>query len=527
MRVLVVTGILAKEAVERYVRESKAPADVISLPVEVAALMSPQYVATSLRSVDLSKLDAILLPGLIPGDVSVVKEALGIPTFKGPKHAADLPTVLDVMDKMQLSSTVPASDLIYDVIHERATKELQSIYAEESEFAGKGIGMPIIGKKGTLWIGSQYTPRVLAEIVDASVLPDETIRGLARNFAESGAEIVDIGMVAGGGDANNAERAVKITKDVVPTPVSIDTSDPDEMKTAVEAGVDLILSVNAMTLKPASEFATELPVVVTPTNREGFCPTGITAKVDQLNKNIELARSLGFKKVIADPVLTPLLTPNMTEALAAYLEFKRKNPFIPLLFGAGNVTELVDCDSLGANTLLAAMACELGASIILTTEASNKTRGSVRELSIAVKMAMLARRRKSPPKDLGFDLLVLKEKRRREEEYDPQVEANANVVRATRREFIYDRRGCFRVLLNRDSREIVVSHYQYGKRRPDLIVRGLDPLDIIGTIIDHGLISRLDHAGYLGVELEKAAIALITGKSYTQDLSQFIGDIKG
>lgn len=45
MTVLVVTGILAKQMVERYMRETKTPAEVISLPVEVAALMSAQYIA--------------------------------------------------------------------------------------------------------------------------------------------------------------------------------------------------------------------------------------------------------------------------------------------------------------------------------------------------------------------------------------------------------------------------------------------------------------------------------------------------
>jgi dihydropteroate synthase-like protein len=344
------------------------------------------------------------------------------------------------------------------------------------------------------------------------------------NFVESGAEIVDIGMVAGGGDPENAKRAVRITKETVQTPVSIDTGDPKEMKAAVEAGVDLILSVNALTLKQASEFATQLPVVVTPTNSEGFCPSEISEKLEQLNKNIELARSLGFKKIIADPVLTPLFTPSTTDSLVAYFEFKRRNPSLPMLFGAGNVTELVDCDSLGANMLLAGMACELGASIILTTEASNKTKGSVREMSTAVKMAMLSRRRKSPPKDLGFDLLVLKDKRRREEPYNNRVEETVKILRAGRREFMYDPLGCFRISLDRNRGEIVLSHFVYGSKRPDLIVKGVDPLDITTTVITNGLISRMDHAAYLGAELEKAEIALVTGKSYTQDLLLFTKD---
>ena len=526
LKVLIVTGIRAKPIVDKYVSESKVPAEVISLPVEVAALMSPEYISTMLRSVETAKFDKILLPGLIPGDVSVVEHITGVPTFKGPKHAADLPLVLEAMDRVQLSTTIPASDLTYNAIREQASKELEAIYKEEVELARSGIGISIEGGKRTLWIGPQYSPRVLGEIVDASLLPDEAIRALAMSFVEAGAEIVDIGMVAAGGDPENAERAVRIAKEAVPTPVSIDTGDVKEMKAAVEAGVDLILSVNALTLKQASEFATQLPVVVTPTNNEGFCPNEPAPKLEQLNKNIELARSLGFKKIIADPVLTPLLTPSTTESLVAYSEFKRRNPSLPMLFGAGNVTELVDCDSLGANTLLAAMACELGVSIILTTEASNKTKGTIWEMSTAVKMAMLSRRRKSSLEDLGFDLLVLKEKRRHEEPYDRKVEDTVKVVRAPSREFIYDRLGCFRIMLDRDRGEIAACHFVYGSNQPDLIVKGVDPLDITTTVIENGLISRMDHAAYLGAELEKAEVALVTGKSYTQDLPLFTKDAK-
>jgi dihydropteroate synthase len=37
-----------------------------------------------------------------------------------------------------------------------------------------------------------------------------------------------------------------------------------------------------------------------------------------------------------------------------------------------------------------------------------------------------------------------------------------------------------------------------------------------------GLVSRLDHAAYLGSELAKAEIALKTGKEYIQDRGLFV-----
>ncbi len=41
--------------------------------------------------------------------------------------------------------------------------------------------------------------------------------------------------------------------------------------------------------------------------------------------------------------------------------------------------------------------------------------------------------------------------------------------------------------------------------------------DVLNSLIEQGLVGRLDHAGYLGRELERAEIALALGRSYIQD----------
>ena len=49
------------------------------------------------------------------------------------------------------------------------------------------------------------------------------------------------------------------------------------------------------------------------------------------------------------------------------------------------------------------------------------------------------------------------------------------------------------------------------------IVRGKTPEEIVYKIIDLGLISIMDHAAYLGKELEKAALSIKLGFEYVQD----------
>jgi dihydropteroate synthase len=57
-----------------------------------------------------------------------------------------------------------------------------------------------------------------------------------------------------------------------------------------------------------------------------------------------------------------------------------------------------------------------------------------------------------------------------------------------------------------------------------VIIKGETAENIFSTIEKMGLITRLDHAAYLGRELAKAEIALVTGKEYIQDSPLFNSD---
>lgn len=512
MKVLIVTGTLARQLVEDNVRQSRAKAEVLSLPTQVAALMTPEYVSSRVRGMALQGFDLVMLPGMMRGDVSPVSRKIGIPAFKGPKHAADLPVVLDRLKEIKLSTVMPACELLKDAIRRRALRELASINK-------KGVPAMVMGRGSRmLGIGGTAPMRVLAEIVDASTMHEKTIASWARYFADSGADIVDIGMVAGGGHAEEAQIAVRAAKRAASLPVSIDTNDVQEMRAAVRARADLILSINTGNMEQVARFASRVPVVVTPASDEKSWPEDATRRVEQLEENIVQARRLGFRMVIADPVLSPIFMPSLIESLIAYRNFSRRHPQIPILFGVGNTIELMDGDSAGANLVLAGIASELRASILLVTEASDKTRGCVRETSTAARMATLAKVRGSPPKDLGLDLLILKEKRIKQEHYDASLEAGVPLISEARRQrFIHDPKGCFKIALDRDTKQIVLHYYVYGDSMPRLVIKGRDPLAMFRAAVGRGLVSRLDHAAYLGIELEKADVALRTQKSYIQD----------
>ena len=85
-----------------------------------------------------------------------------------------------------------------------------------------------------------------------------------------------------------------------------------------------------------------------------------------------------------------------------------------------------------------------------------------------------------------------------------------------RREWVHDPEGFFVVLLDRDTRGIVCEHYTKDGVH-DETIRGTRAADMSNTAIRRGLLSRLDHAAYLGRELTKAESALAFNVPYTQD----------
>jgi len=522
LKVLVVTGLMAENVVKESLSKSDADSEVYALPVPVASLMSPEFIVKMLEKKDLSKVGLILIPGLITGDALSIEKRTGIKTRKGPKNAADLPVILKSIGKTELSTVLPADELVSKALLQEAERTLHMIERESMKLMARKGTLAVGFGEAKVLIGSGLPMRVLAEIVDASILPDDEIQRMARHLEASGADIIDIGMVAGGGHPEDSARAVKAVKRCAPKPVSIDTSDPAEIGAAVDSGVDLILSVNAENMEEVAKFATKIPTVVTSAGRNHRVPDDAKDRTNQLNRNIRRAKSLGFSKIIADPILNPLMTANLAESIFAYARFRKTDPTIPLLFGSGNVTELMDADSIGANLLLAGLAAEVGANILLTTEASVKTRGSVREIARAAKMVALARARRSAPEDLGIDLLVMKEKRWREE--PPRIHRKIKrISTSTSQELFQDPRGSFKVALDRQRNELILFHYPRGQIKPDLMINGVSPDILVSAAIKNNLISKLQHAYYLGRELEKARIALDTGKSYLQDFELLFG----
>jgi dihydropteroate synthase-like protein len=467
MRILLPTGA----ATEEVVRSAAAAIDAeVVVTGKIASFLTPYMLHELIKK---GTYDVVIVPGMCTASFEQVEKDTGVPVYRGPRHAADLALFLPLIGRLPLSRTIPADDFLAANKANDASRRLDELEkSAESDFIARGIK-----------VGGRSRMKVLAEVMDAHLRED--ICEVVERYFAAGADIVDLGF---GFDAVPADVTRVFSQlDGIDRILAVDTQEPGLIRAAL-CRADLVLSLQERNIpKVGKEIAkTGAAVVVVPGE-------------SSLNKNLALAKRAGIECILADPLLQPV-----GSGLVASLKNFKKSTY-PLFFGAGNVTELIDADSVGVNALLAGMAMELGAAVIFTAEHSDKTTGSISEMRRASEMMALAGGRPYP-KDLGIDLLVLKEKRRRREpplEYDTAITAIAMPDRIA-----YDPKGNFRIGIE-DDQIVAVIH--------DRAIRGKRWQDVLHTILSHNDVSLLDHAGYLGRELYKADLAIRYGRSFEQD----------
>jgi dihydropteroate synthase-like protein len=467
MRILLPTGAATEEMVRRAA--AGFDADVV-VTGSIASFLTPHALRTLLSR---GKYDLALVSGMCTASFGQVEREMGVPVYRGPRHAADLALVLPLLGTVTLSRTVPADAFL---AAQRADDAMRRV-SEREEAAGSDL--LIRGIK----IGGGSRMKVLAEIMDAH--RHEDIRAQVEHFFSLGADIVDLGF---GFDATPADVTRVFSQlDGIDRPLAVDSQVPALIRAALPRA-DLVLSLQDG----------NIPEVGREIARAGVAAVVVPGE-RTLRQNIAMAKRAGITCIIADPLLVPV-----GSGLVSSLKHFTATGY-PLFFGAGNVIELLDADSIGATALLAGIAQEVGASIIFSSEHSDKTQGAVREMRRATEMMVLARDRPYP-KDLGIDLLILKEKRRRREpplEYDTITHAQPMPEEIT-----YDPKGNFRIGIEGNQIVAVI----HGRA-----VQGERWQDVLHTILAHGDVTLPDHAGYLGRELYKAELAIRYGRSFEQD----------
>jgi len=433
-RVTFVTGRLAEPALRRVLADMAPPFayDVAVLGITVAALMTTAWIARSLQVPDGT--DLVLIPGLCEGDLHPIAEKLAVRVEKGPKDLREIP---------------------------------------------RYFGRAAAAREYGAW-----DIEILAEINDAPRLSRRALDDAAEYFHRSGADVIDVGCMPGVAFPALGD----VVRELVSAGlrVSVDTFDPAEIRTAVEAGTELVLSVNSSNVDVAQDLAgTETRVVVVP---------DLGAPLDTIEPTLDKLSQWGVRYLI-DPILEPIGY-GFFASLERYADVRRRHPDAEMLMGIGNLTELTAADSTGVNALLIAICQELGIRTVLTTEVIPWARGAVREVDIARRLMHYAVTERTAPKGVDDRLVTVK---------DPIVLSYSEAELRTLQADITDPN--FRVFT--DERAISVLNNER-------FVRSTDVVDL-AAIFDELGVDEPRHAFYLGKELARASLAVVLGKTYRQE----------
>ncbi|MEK6976968.1 MAG: DUF6513 domain-containing protein [Candidatus Hydrothermarchaeota archaeon] len=429
---LFVTGRLGEEPLRSILASMKVPFqyEVKVLDIKVAALANTEFIARSLEG-GAEGCEKVVIPGLCRGGLEAMREKLGpgVEVVRGPKDLLDLPTQF-------------------------------------------GLALEMTGY-------GEYATKILAEVNEVPHRSREEVLRIATHYKESGAEIIDLG---GALDKRFEDLAglIAAVKDMG-CEVSVDTFDRDDILAADDAGADYILSINSSNMDIAQRLDSRLVVI----------PDFEGDETESLGRNIARLEEMGAKYII-DPILNP---PNFgfARSLSRYAPFREHYPDREMLMGIGNTTELTEADSTGMNALLLGFVTELGIEYVLTTEASNRTWGAVREVDVARRLMHFSNRKKILPKGIDRRLVALK---------DPKLRHYTEAELRQMHEKVEDPN--FRIFT--DGAWI----YIFNDR---LFLKTLD-LDDIPTRLG---VKEPSHAYYLGKELTKAALALKLRKNYLQE----------
>lgn len=437
--ILFVTGSLAEASLRDVVTPIAAKHgfqfEIVVPGIQVAALLHVNLLRKRLTVAP--HVDLVVVPGWCQGSLDELTQQFGKPFVAGPKDLYDLP-----------------------------------------EFFG-------VGKRRTADL-SRYSIQILAEINHATRMPLKDIIAEASRFRSSGADMIDVGGVAGESSPRIGEIVRVLNEEG--HRVSVDSFDRDEVTAAVSAGAELILSCNHSNLNWVSQMGVE--VVAVPDTPQDL---------ESLDRLIESLTDLKVPFRI-DPILEPIGM-GFTASLQRYMDVRKKYPVLPMMMGIGNVTELTEVDSAGVNMILAAICEELGIQSVLTTQVINWCRSAVAEFNSARRLVHHAISTGTLPKHVDSSLVILR---------DSRLHGKSSEALTSLADALTD--ANFRIFAEQNELHLMNRHGHW---------HGTDPFAIMSQAMDAQLAAEqpidASHAFYLGYELARAQVALHLGKQYTQD----------
>ncbi len=400
MKILVVTGRFGIEVLEklRNIFPEIFPSDVelkyLNMTGGLISFLSDKYIEDIVRKeISKDRFDLVI----VPYGFSIKVDNVPVIYLK---HVSDIPALL-----MYLKY---CNDIPRDIknLYEKISKYQEYIesFVIENSYRVRYYRAEF-GRRSRFRVNG-LPPLIIAEIVDATRINLNTCVEIALKYVDEGASIIDVGCVAGSPNPARVYEVVRELSREIPDNVgiSVDSLSIQEIEAGVRAGVDLILSITRGMLDKLNFNIKDVGVVVIP-DRDSDDINYLHSYFEYCSKYLESRGAI--------PIIDPLLKPpifNLSKSICRYVNIRELFKDRPILMGFGNVVELMDVDPHGVYALLSAIAVELEIDLILTTEASVKTRNSIEDLKTALYMCTAAKILSKYPKDMSRNLLKLRRK---------------------------------------------------------------------------------------------------------------------
>ena len=478
-RIAFVTGKLAEPSLRRVVDQIAKTADidpvVVPLNIQVAALMTVDWVAKKLSLPVGEKIERVVLPGYCRGDVAELSKKLGVTVESGPRDLHDLPFMFGKKGKR------PNLDEALD----------------------------------------DYDIQIIAEINHAPRLSTKAMIDMAEAYRADGADMIDLGCDPQA-DRDPWPGVAEVVRELRARgfKVSIDSFHPAEVEAACRAGAELVLSVNSSNMEIARDFGAE--VVVIP---------DVPSDLASLDRILSHLSRHGVKHRI-DPIIEPIGL-GFSSSLVRYVQVRERYPNTPMMMGIGNLSEMTEVDSAGVNMLLIGFCQEQKIQSVLTTQVINYARSSVCEIDLARRIAHRSVARRTPPKHMGGKLVSLRDVRLRGFNGAELEAIHGGLTDRNIRIFIEPDATARPTSRTAQTTSGPVGDGASPPRLPADEVREPDLPGVIHVmnkdfhfvgrdpfvLFDQMKIDDPSHAFYLGYELAKAATGLTLHKNYTQDVA--------
>jgi len=532
-KILLITGENAYENVKTIdfaQFHHKYQFQIAKVSIGTIAFLSKRELQRFLTPYKVEDFDFIIVSGLIPWNLNDIPGQFRGKLKKGPKFIGTFPEILKTVPISDFSATEPADVLM----HKRGQMNINQIISSTKEKLISHHPQDYFNLSETTQdtlMSSQLPLLLIGEIVDFPKYSEIDLIMIAERYIQQGVQVLDLGCIANENNGHLISKMIKSLKTRFNVPLSIDSIDPNEIKAAVLSGASMVLSITIDNYDQLFHLSKEITLVIIPYSHKEQIPIHNSQKIIERLLFLEKEmRKQGFKRILLDPITHSPISPGLVNSLAtliklneylkssSYLKNLPKNhPRSQLLMGFGNVSELIDGDSPGINTLLSLLATEINVAAILSTEASNKTRHSFEELQKSIQLAFLAKSTNQPPINLGVNAFSCKFKH----DYPNYIptDLTPSIVPALKTDAIMDPKGFFKIFIDELEGKIIVSHLVFKNKLIEEahVFKGENAESIYKSIIKLNLISRLDHAAYIGKELAHAEYALIKGSEYVQE----------